>query len=223
MPATDPHEPQLSEASESPRSVSSIKRRPRRGGSVAAQKWSRIIHVYTSMIALIAVLFFAVTGVTLNHPNWTFGGKVERTTVEGTLPEGWNADGVIDWLLVAEHYRQEHDVRGLVAEKDGDVTDGSITFKGAAYQADAFFNEDGSYELTIETQGAMAVLNDLHKGRNTTSSWRWLIDVSGIALAMVSFTGIFLQLFLRKRRRAAFVSAAAGGVVVLTLAWITLQ
>ncbi len=39
-------------------------------------RWARLIHVYTSMIALLVVLFFAVTGLTLNHPEWTFGSDV---------------------------------------------------------------------------------------------------------------------------------------------------
>jgi uncharacterized protein len=110
-----------------------------------------------------------------------------------------------------------------VEETDGDVTDGSITFKGPAYQADAFFAEDGSYELTVETQGLMAVLNDLHKGRNTRSSWRWLIDGAGIVLAVVSLTGVVLQFFLRKRRRAAFASATVGTLIVAFLGWLALQ
>ena len=33
----------------------------------------RWIHVYTSMISLLIVLFFGLTGITLNHPKWTFG------------------------------------------------------------------------------------------------------------------------------------------------------
>jgi uncharacterized protein len=197
--------------------------RSRRSGSIAAQKWSRIIHVYTSMIALLTVLFFSITGITLNHPDWTFGGRIERTTIEGTLPDGWDADNEIDWLVVSEHFRKAHGVRGLVSEKDGDPTDGSITFKGAAYQADAFFSEDGSYELTVETQGAMAVLNDLHKGRDTGSSWRWLIDVAGIVLTIVSLTGLFLQFFLRKRRKAALASATVGAAVLGFLGWLALQ
>jgi hypothetical protein len=32
--------------------------------------WSRWIHVYLSMISFISLLFFAVTGLTLNHTEW---------------------------------------------------------------------------------------------------------------------------------------------------------
>ena len=56
--------------------------------SVSPQKWSRIVHVYTSMFSLLIVLFFAITGVTLNHPNWTFGTKGNRVDTTGSLPQG---------------------------------------------------------------------------------------------------------------------------------------
>jgi uncharacterized protein len=210
----------VTEAPASPDRLQPPTRTRRSKTSVGAQKWTRIIHVYTSMLSLLVVLFFAITGVTLNHPDWTFGGKLERVTTQGQLPGEWNAGGKVDWFVVAEHMRAENNVHGSVAEKDGDVTDASITFKGPAYQADAFIKEDGTYELNVETQGAMAVINDLHKGRNTTASWRWLIDVSGIGLTIVALTGIFLQFFLRKRRRAAFVSAGVGAVILVALAWI---
>ncbi len=32
-------------------------------------RWARWIHVYTSMVALVVVLFFGITGITLNHPS----------------------------------------------------------------------------------------------------------------------------------------------------------
>ena len=39
----------------------------------ATSRWVRWIHVYTSMISLLIVLFFGLTGITLNHPKWIFG------------------------------------------------------------------------------------------------------------------------------------------------------
>ena len=191
--------------------------------SVSLQKWSRIVHVYTSMVSLLIVLFFAITGVTLNHPDWTFGTKGSRAATTGSLPAGWNAAGKVDWLIVSEHIRAADNVHGAIDEFDGDPTDASITFKGPGYQADAFIAENGTYDLTVTTQGVMAVINDLHKGRHTGSSWRWLIDLSGIGLAVVALTGMFLQFFLRKRRRGAFVSAIVGLVVLGFLAYVAVQ
>jgi uncharacterized protein len=219
MSATISDEEQLTETPGT--SVPGRTRRSKR--SVAFQKWSRIVHVYTSMISLLVVLFFAITGVTLNHPDWTFGTSGSRTETSGSLPAGWNADGKVDWLVVSEHLRSADNVHGAVAEHDGDVTDATITFLGPGYQADAFITKDGTYDLTVTTQGAMAVINDLHKGRHTGTSWRWLIDVSGIGLAVVAFTGMTLQFFLRKRRRSAFVSAGVGTIILGFLAYVAVQ
>lgn len=38
-------------------------------------------------------------------------------------------------------------------------------------------------------QDALAVLNDLHKGRNAGGAWKWLIDRSGVVLALVTGIG----------------------------------
>ncbi len=198
-------------------------RRKRSGGSVAAQKWSRILHVYTSMLSLMLVLFFAITGVTLNHPTWTFGSKENIAKSVGQLPDGWNANNKVDWFVVSEYLRGHESLRGEVADKSGDPSDATIDYKGPGYEATAFIHSDGKYDLTVATQGFMGVINDLHKGRDARSSWKWMIDVIGIGLAFVALTGVFLQFFLRKRRRSAFASAAFGGIVMAVLTWIAIS
>ena len=42
--------------------------------------WSRWLHIYTSMFGLAAILFFSVTGLTLNHPDWFFTERVTQST-----------------------------------------------------------------------------------------------------------------------------------------------
>ena len=156
------------------------RRRTRSASSAKAQRWSRLLHVYLSMIAFAVVLFFALTGITLNHPEWTFGTSPTRTTKVGTLPSTAVRNGVVDWFTVSEYLRSKDDVRGSVNDKRADDLEGSIVFKGPAYEADATFRlADRSYTLTTESQGFVGLMNDLHKGRDTRSSWKWLIDVSG--------------------------------------------
>ena len=36
----------------------------------AAARW---LHIYASVLGLGAVLFFSITGLTLNHPDWLLG------------------------------------------------------------------------------------------------------------------------------------------------------
>jgi hypothetical protein len=196
----------------------------RRSPNAAMQRWSRTLHVYTSMICLLVVLFFSLTGLTLNHPSWSLFGGPTRSSVTGTLPGAFRTASGIDWLVVAEHLRDEEGAHGSVTDRRSDDQGGSISFRGPGYAADAFFRtDDGTYEMTIEAQGLLGVMNDLHKGRDTGGGWRWLIDASAVFLVMVSVTGLVLQLVLRKRRRSAMGAAATGAVLFLLAVWLTIS
>ncbi len=199
--------------------------RRRRSRRASGQHWSRVLHVYLSMVCFAVVLFFSVTGLTLNHPTWTLGGDGSETTGKGTLPAAWiGADGEIDWLATAEFLRAEHGLKGAVADREATATDASITFKAPGYSADAFINVPaGDYTIVVSQQGPLGVLNDLHKGRDARGSWRWLIDASAVFLILVSFTGLVLQLFLRRRRTSALYTVAGGTVIVALITWLALR
>ena len=47
------------------------------------------LHIYVSMFGLAAVLFFSVTGITLNHPDWFFGKVERKREAEGQLNLKW--------------------------------------------------------------------------------------------------------------------------------------
>ena len=59
-------------------------------------------------------------------------------------------------------------IRGALAEFRVDDTECTVSFKGPGYSADAFIDrESGQYTLTEFDHGLIAVINDLHKGRDT--------------------------------------------------------
>lgn len=190
----------------------------------ATHRWARWLHVYTSMVALVIVLFFGITGITLNHPDWTFGDDLQVTTEQGTLPfDATLDDGSVDFLSISEFARDSYGVAGEIDSFQAQDGQGSIVYKKPGYAAEIFFDTDaGTYELTVEQQGWVAVLNDLHKGRDAGGAWKWVIDVSAGFLVAISLTGLTMQLFLRKRRRSALLVAGAGLVVTVILTWITL-
>ena len=73
-------------------------------------------------------------------------------------------------LEVVEHLRKTHAMRGALAEFRVDDSECSVSFKGPAYSADAFIDrESGHYTLTELDHGLIALMNDLHKGRDTGS------------------------------------------------------
>lgn len=169
------------------------------------------------MVSLLAVLFFAATGVTLNHPDWLAGESTRE--LAGQLPSTWKTAQGIDWLVVDEHLRSAHGVHGTVAERSADDAQGMLTFKAPGYAADALITlADGRYRLTVSAQGAIGVLNDLHRGRDAGRTWAWLIDVAGVFLTLLSVTGLGLLWYLKKVRVSGLVTLLAGAGLLVALA-----
>ena len=190
------------------------RRRPLRLRVHAVLRW---LHVYTSMVSLLVVLFFAATGVTLNHPDWLATERTEE--LSGTLPSGWKTASGVDWLVVVEYLRASRGVHGTVADRTGDDRQAALTFRAPGYSADCFIDvRDGSYRLTVSYQGAIGVLNDLHRGRDAGRSWAWLIDVAGVFLVVLSLTGLGLLVYLKKLRASALLAMVGGAVLVIVLA-----
>ena len=149
---------------------------PRRGArtpKAVAQRWLRLVHVYSSMAALLVVLFFGITGLTLNHPEWTLGFDTTTSTTTASLPDGAVADdGSVDLLVVSEHLRSDEGVRGEITDYATTADGAHLTYRGPGYAADVEVDAAaGTYELSTEQQGIVGILNDLHKGRDTDSSW----------------------------------------------------
>ena len=133
-----------------------------------------------------------------------------------------HSSGVVDWLRVSEYLRIKEGVSGTVGDYRSDDSQGSIDFAGPGYSADAFIDvKKGTFQLTIESKGFIAMMNDLHKGRDTRSSWKWVIDVSGGFLVLVSLSGLVLQIFLRKRRRTALAVAVGGALILIVFMFMT--
>jgi uncharacterized protein len=199
--------------------------RPRRRLGIRFAALMRWLHIYLSMFGLAAVLFFGVTGLTLNHPGWFYGEAEHRAQAEGRVEPRWlaagSAEGQVDKLSVVEHLRAKHGVRGALAEFRVDEAECLVTFKGPGYAADAFIDrEDGRYELTVTSHGLVAVINDLHKGRDTGPAWSVVIDVSAVLMALIGLTGLALIFYLKLRRRPGLVVALAGAAVLGLVVWL---
>ena len=177
-------------------------------------KLSRWLHIYLSMVSFAVVLFFSFTGLTLNHPNWLGGDKQVVEKNKGKLNVNWVNQpdtNKIAKLEIVEFLRKTHNVKGLVSEFRIDDIEVSISFKGPAYSCDAFIDrEKGTYEISEIKMGIVAVMNDLHKGRDSGKSWGWIIDISAIFLILVSLSGLILLFFIKKRRFAGLITGLIG-------------
>ena len=176
----------------------------------------RWLHIYMSMFGFGTIVFFSVTGITLNHPDW-FGLSTDRhRDFSGILPEQTfvtsdaQPEG-IDRLAVAEFLRREHRLKGTVTDFRTDERECQVVWKGPAYSADVIIDrESRQYELSIAEFGIVPLMNDLHKGRDTGPVWSLLIDVSALLMTLSSITGFVLLLYIRRKVVPGLVSAFVG-------------
>ena len=168
------------------------------------------------MLSFAVIFFFAITGLTLNHPTW-FEHQQHTAQRHGTIDASiLKADP--DRLRIAELLRTREHLRGSIT--DFRVEDGQIQLSARApgYTADLFLDRaTGKYDLTEVSVGLAGTLNELHKGHDAGRAWGWVIDASAILLTLVSFTGLILIWFVYKRRAAGLLLALLSAVAVLAI------
>ena len=190
--------------------------------------WLRTLHSWhwiSSAICLIGMLMFTVTGITLNHSAaieakpQTLSRKVEMPAsvlrALGDREEG-NAPlpaTVGDWLS---------DVLPVsIGRQNAEWSPEEVYLSLPRPGGDAWLSIDrasGAVEYERTTRGAIAYLNDLHKGRNAGAAWRWFIDVFALACLVFCVTGLFLLQMHARQRRMTWPYVALGLVIPLLLA-----
>jgi hypothetical protein len=175
-------------------------------------QWSRWLHIYLSMVSFAILFFFAVTGLTLNHQQW-FAKQQKTSQYNGQIDPKLLGSNVAK-LEIVEYLRSRHKISSAVNEFRVDEGQASVSFKGPGYEATVFIDrQTGAYDVTETKMGLAAVLNDLHKGRDSGTAWSWLIDVSAVFMTFVSVSGIVLLLFLQKRRFSGLMAGTAGVIL----------
>ena len=137
--------------------------------SAKFSKFIRLLHIYSSMLVLVLLLFFAATGITLNHPEWQSTLGAESKALELQLPEPlkqleWTEDQLQQAMQaekVALWLRDEHQVQGAVFnfsfEPDEQLLE--LDFKRpAGYSSVLIELETGRVELSTEYAGTLALL-----------------------------------------------------------------
>jgi uncharacterized protein len=183
---------------------------------------SRWLHIYLSMISFVIVLFFSITGLTLNHAEY-FQGDPVTIDAKGSIDSSWiNPEDTnrIRKLEIVEFFRKTHTVKGALSDFRIDEREISLSFKAPSYEATAFIDRsNGSYSLSQTSQGAMAFFNDLHKGRDTGKAWLWVIDLSAILMTIISLTGLGLLLFIKRKRWSGLLLLLIGLLLSIAVYW----
>jgi len=187
---------------------------------------ARWLHTYLSMLSFAILLFFAVTGYTLNHADWfdsqqrphVYHGKLNTAWVNPSEPNALAKDAIVDY------FHRTYHTKGALSDFHVDGDQCEVLFKGPGYEADANIDRaSGKYDLTVSPFSLVAVLNDLHKGRDTGKRWSVVIDLSAILMTLVSLTGLTLIFFLTKRRSSGLVLLAMGAVFscIVYFLWVS--
>ena len=141
------------------------------------------------MLSFAILLFFAVTGLTLNHAEW-FESRQRPTVYHGTLDKSWvntSDPGAVAKDELVNYFRRTYRTKGSLSDFHVDGDQCEVLFKGPGYEADATIDrQTGTYDLTVSPFSLVAVLNDLHKGRDAGKKWSAVIDFSAVLMTLVS-------------------------------------
>ncbi|EHR41283.1 PepSY-associated TM helix domain-containing protein [Alishewanella jeotgali] len=195
----------------------------RKKPAAAMARLMRALHTYSAMWVLLLLLFFSITGITLNHPDWQSNWGARQQLQQLPLPEPlqhWPlvtqqqeyATTLVDWL------QRTQGVAGISwqARFDSDEQTLELSFKRPAGFAVALV-DFAAAEIELEQQfnGYLALANDLHKGRDSGALWKALIDITAIACLLFALTGFYLLLKMPSKKQLGNALAVLGGVMAV--------
>ena len=196
--------------------------------------WLKQLHSWhwiSSAVSLVGLLLFAFTGITLNHAADVEGAPatVEKsTTLPASLRPLVAPDGKAD-----EKKPLPAPVAEWIAKAVGQSGAGEAEWSAdEVYLAlprpggDGWVSIDrASGAVTSESTSRcwISYLNDLHKGRNTGTAWKWFIDIFAVACFLFALTGLLLLQLHAKKRPTTWPIVAAGLAIPAVLAIIFLH
>ncbi len=200
----------------------------------AVQVWARRLHIYISMALLLVVLFFSVTGITLNRPEIFVKSEPDSSEQVLSLPADLfqsergpfvpNEAAIIDYLTKHAQLSGKPSALQVFTEiEDGELIEGEISmdYKGPGYNA-AVFIDMLAREAVVEKShyGLVAVLNDLHKGRNSGEVWKWFIDITALLMVLFVLTGVCLLVPKKKTFNTAIKWTLFGSIISLLIFFV---
>lgn len=185
-------------------------------------------HWISAAAALMGMLLFAATGLTLNHAA-SISATPKVTERAGSLPVALRPllarPGRKDAPLPAAVAAAVRTVVGLdTSGKPGEWSDADVYVALPRPGGDAWVSIDkasGRVTAEVTDRGWVSYLNDLHKGRNTGTAWFWFIDLFAAVCLFFTLSGLVL-LWLHARNRRLTWPLVLGGLAVPLLIAILL-
>jgi hypothetical protein len=198
------------------------------GGTQRRAYWLKTLHQWhwiSSAIALVGMLLFAITGITLNHAA-QIEAKPTVHTRDGELPKvllaalAGNKDGnaplpasVKQWI--------EREWRLELPDTPAEWSAAEVAVSMPRPGGDAWLRIEratGALEYERTDRGWISYLNDLHKGRHTGAAWSWFIDAFSLACIVFTVTGLVILKMHAANRRSTWPMVGLGLVLPLLLA-----
>jgi len=169
----------------------------------------RTLHIYLTLLGLLVMLFFSVTGILLNHDEWFMAESpkvVEKTTTDDPALIQKN-----DKLAIVEKLRSSDGVRGALASFD-ELDDAlSLRFESPGQIFNIEINKsDGKTHIFNEIHSLWALMGNLHRGHGVGPVWRWVLDITAGVVAIACVTGLILWITLPRRRKLGIITLIIG-------------
>ncbi|SBS29784.1 hypothetical protein MAQ5080_01502 [Marinomonas aquimarina] len=190
---------------------------------LAMNRWARWLHIYSAAPVLLLMMFFALTGVTLNHLSWNLG-DTEQSSQSLELPSAlldldWQSESSQTALSVLAWLDQEHGFNGVDIEINWELEEQLLLLHLEGPQgsyAIEVYPEDEMVDVFVRDLPFLEMLNNLHRGKHVTGFWRWLSDISGVCMLIFCLSGLWL-LMVNTVQRATTLSWVSMGSVVMVL------
>lgn len=178
-------------------------------GKGAALRLLRDWHGYLSAVSFLILLFFAVTGVLLNHPNLFPGPGVpyaEKVYYQSPADLARiKAAKEPDREFFATVSRQMK----IVGRYDGGgLMSGALVVRGEGVRGTSDLELDlttGETQVNVSRHNAVTVLNGLHRAETAGRPWKYVVDAFAGLLIIMALAGYVLFFILRFRLRTALM------------------
>lgn len=198
------------------------------GRMIRRDAWQRLMmkwHWISAALALMGMLFFATTGLTLLNEGLFADNSVRVTRHDGQLPvkvleelQHQPQVGLVlpDSLSVWVRNQWRLDLHPKAVERQ----DGEIFVDLKRPGVDAWMSIDpvrGTVHYESSDQGWIAYFNDLHRGKNAGPVWHWLVTAFALCCIVFSLTGLALLQIRARQKRAIWPVVGFGLVVPVVL------
>ena len=188
----------------------------------------RILHIYSAMPVLLLMLFFAITGIFLNHPDWdkTRSSK-QKITVTAPLwfanAENWNNNFQQHGLRILQWLDAKHDIRATKFAIEWDDYDRLLIMTLDSPAGNTVIEaviDDREIVIDQRQLSLLAMLNNVHRAKHTSEFWLYLSDVSAVAMVLFCLSGFWLVFINRLQRKPAIAWFSGGSVLFVFVIYL---